>query len=570
MSETGLVHTFQHSGGFLMLFFRLKTVTVFAFLLLFCSKGFAAEDQPAFDSIALDIQAGVKSLEYPDEVGQDLVKFVKDWKCVKWKQKLTQAKTDLEEKKITADQAAQFEEEVAKELFETIGKEIAKEENPGQYHDLAKVLKDKKADSGGYAQVFAILGKSLGLSVNLLYALEPATDSDTSRRHMNLGVGLSDGKTVAVDLACRSLSKPFVLKEEFTEDGVYWEAKDKNLLGIHSRIQAWNENGLLTMLYNFRGTEAGRSRKYAEALAHFTKAISLNPNYVKVYANRGAIYSQLGEHAAALADTAKAIELDPKSAEAYCCRGRANFLAKKREAALSDFNKAIELSPQSSLAYAYRASFYSQSGQYAEALADATKAVELDPKSAQVYYVRGLVNLHKGNYTEALPDFDKTLEVNPKFAAAYSGRSTVYYRQGQYAKAISECDKAIELSPQDFQLYYNRAGANYRLGKFEESVADYGKAIELNPKDMEAYFGRGAVYHHLGKYNEALADYNKALEISPKDARLYFNRGLTHANQGNTEAAKKDLLKAVELDPSMKKKAVQISDRYGLDLFPVL
>ena len=124
----GCLLKIQAFGGAAMSSFKPQAIAVFfvATFVFSVSRGFSGEDQPAFDAIAKDIQAGVKALEYPDEVGQDLVKMVKNWKCVEWKQKLSQAKQDLEAKKITADQAAQVEEEVAKELFQTIGKEIAK------------------------------------------------------------------------------------------------------------------------------------------------------------------------------------------------------------------------------------------------------------------------------------------------------------------------------------------------------------------------------------------------------------------------------------------------------------
>ena len=61
--------------------FSLNLRTFFNFfvallLLTGSSKnGFSAEEQPAFDVIAKDVQTAVKALEYPDEVGQDLVKI---------------------------------------------------------------------------------------------------------------------------------------------------------------------------------------------------------------------------------------------------------------------------------------------------------------------------------------------------------------------------------------------------------------------------------------------------------------------------------------------------------------
>ena len=545
-------------------------VLIVVFSVFFGSNGFSAESQPAFDSIAKDIQAAVKALEYPDEVGQNLVKMVQDWKCVEWKQKLSQAKQDLEAKKITADQAAQIEEEVAKELFEKIGKEIASDEEADKYFDLAKVIEEKKLNSPGFSQLFSILGNSVGLSIKVVYSFEPRNEPRPSRkRHLNCCIDLCDGKEIVVDLGCNLFSKPFVFKKEFTEDGNYWEAKDKNLLGIHSRIQIWDGNGPLAAIHKFRGEEEVNAKKYAKALAHFTKAVELNPKYANAFVGRGMTYSQQGEHAAALVDMAKAIELDPKSSEVYCCRGYAYFCAEKLTEALSDYNKSIELNPNFPMAYMQRASLYGRMGKYAEALADSTKAIELDPKSAEAYYVRGLANLYKINYPEALLDFDKAIEIDPKHSDAFSGRGCAYVGLGQFSKAFADYDKAIEISPKDPSLYYGRASVNYRLDKYKEAITDYDKAIDLKPKDADQLFGRGAAYHRMGKYAEAIADYDKAIGICPKDAKLYFNRGLSHLSLGNTKETKEDLLKAVELDPSVKKRVQEVSDRYSLNLFSV-
>ena len=133
-----------------------------------------------------------------------------------------------------------------------------------------------------------------------------------------------------VDFLCNAFGKPFVVKEDFTEDGIYFERKERDgSFGIHNRFQIWNGEGLLAAIHNFRGAEEATSKKYAAALSHFAKAIALNPKFVKAYTNRAMIYAQLGEQAASLADSAKAVELDPKSAEAYWCRGHANLLCEE-------------------------------------------------------------------------------------------------------------------------------------------------------------------------------------------------------------------------------------------------
>jgi tetratricopeptide (TPR) repeat protein len=51
--------------------------------------------------------------------------------------------------------------------------------------------------------------------------------------------------------------------------------------------------------------------KYDEAIADYTKAISLDPNDATAYTNRGLAYESKGEVDRAIADYTKAIEINP-------------------------------------------------------------------------------------------------------------------------------------------------------------------------------------------------------------------------------------------------------------------
>jgi len=499
------------------------------------------DEQSAFGAIANGIQAAAKAMEYSETVGQNLAKLAQDWKCVEWKQKLGQARQDLEAKTITVDQAAEIEEQVARGLFEAIGKTIAVENDEEKKEteklfDLAKVLERKKSSSFGYSQLFSIYGKSLGLSVEFIYSFQPPSDPlPAKRRHVNCGVALSNGKMIVADFPCIFLSKPFVFNDEFKEDGNYWAVKDTtDLLGIHGRVQRWDHQCLLAAIYSYRGEEAYNARKYAEALPHLNKAIALNPKYAMSYVGRGIVHSLLGETAAANDDMTKAVELDPKSPETYFARGYALMRAGKTTEAIADFDKALHLNPKFPMAYLCRSTSNSKLGKYAEAFSDTAKAIEIDPKNPKAYSQRASLHLGQNKYVDVLADAEKAIELDPKYATAYAQRSSAYAK----------------------------------LGKFAEAMADADKAVELDPQSPEHLYGRGCVHQQMGKYAEAAVDFSKAIELSPKTGLYYYGRGLARINLTNTDEAKSDLRKALELDPALKKPIEELSDRYSLDIFP--
>jgi tetratricopeptide (TPR) repeat protein len=414
-----------------MLFSKSRTVFVaFAALSLLLGggkNGFSAEDQPAFDAISTDIQAAVKALEYPDEVGQDFVKMLKDWKCIEWTQKLSQTKRDLEEKKITVDQVAQVEEEVAKELFQTIGKEIACDDDLLKYFDLAKVISKRKANSVGYSQVYSMVGHSLGLFVKVICALEPPNDPlPSKKRHLDCFILLSNGKEIIADFACNSLSKSFVFKEEFAENGIYWEAKDKSLLGIHSRIQVSDDKGLAAMVYYWRGSEIKNTKIGKDVISYLTKSIELNAKFTLAYTMRANVYARSGDTSAALADISKALALDPNSAEVYCSRGFMHFYASRFTDAHRDFEKALSINPNCTGAYYGRGAAYTIEGKYAEAIAAFNNVLELDPQNASGYCGRGRAEILLGKLGEAKKDLLKVVELEPELKEIVMAISDYY------------------------------------------------------------------------------------------------------------------------------------------------
>lgn len=80
---------------------------------------------------------------------------------------------------------------------------------------------------------------------------------------------------------------------------------------------------------------------------------------------------------AAISYYSKAIEIDPKFVKAYNNRGIAYTWKKEYDLALADFNKVIELDPQNGKAYNNRAIIYAYKGETDKARQDLHKAQSL-------------------------------------------------------------------------------------------------------------------------------------------------------------------------------------------------
>jgi Tfp pilus assembly protein PilF len=79
----------------------------------------------------------------------------------------------------------------------------------------------------------------------------------------------------------------------------------------------------------------------------------------------------------ALAAYSEAIRLDPDYAEAYGSRGLVYYFKNDHDKALADYNEAIRLDPDYGDSYACRAYIHGENGDYGKAAADLTSAVQL-------------------------------------------------------------------------------------------------------------------------------------------------------------------------------------------------
>ena len=99
-----------------------------------------------------------------------------------------------------------------------------------------------------------------------------------------------------------------------------------------------------------RGIDYIQQEKYDLALAEFTKAIELDPNYSDAYLNRGVLYYEQRKPDLALSDFNQVLNINPRLAEAYNNRGLLYQQQGKPDLALSDFNQAININPGYTLA----------------------------------------------------------------------------------------------------------------------------------------------------------------------------------------------------------------------------
>ncbi len=175
-----------------------------------------------------------------------------------------------------------------------------------------------------------------------------------------------------------------------------------------------NDPSISAKTYISWGNAKYHLRDYAGALADYTMAIRLKPNFAKAYGNRGNAKDNLGQYTAAISDYDTAIRLKPDDADAYNNRGVTKRRLGQYFAAIADYDTAIRLKSDFAMAYYNRGLAKDRLKQYAAAISDYDIAIRLKSDYVEAYYNRGLAKILLRRPTEAKQDFQKALRLAEK------------------------------------------------------------------------------------------------------------------------------------------------------------
>ena len=102
---------------------------------------------------------------------------------------------------------------------------------------------------------------------------------------------------------------------------------------------------VIAHLLSNQAVALGKQCRLDDALVRYDAALTLAPQLVAAWYNRGLDLMNAGRQQEAWADFSRAIELYPSDAQAYNNRGLAKLRLGDREGARADFTRALELQP---------------------------------------------------------------------------------------------------------------------------------------------------------------------------------------------------------------------------------
>jgi lipoprotein NlpI len=151
--------------------------------------------------------------------------------------------------------------------------------------------------------------------------------------------------------------------------------------------------------------------------------------------NRGGAHLDREQFDQAIADYSAAIGLKPDFAEAFNNRGNAYDDAGHDDQALQDYDEALRIAPGFAKALSNRGLLYDARGDHVRAIQDYDQALHLDPKYRGALKNRGRARFFQGDFAAAAQDFAQALALAPTDAYAVLWLDLAQGRAGQAAQA---------------------------------------------------------------------------------------------------------------------------------------
>jgi tetratricopeptide (TPR) repeat protein len=266
-----------------------------------------------------------------------------------------------------------------------------------------------------HAQVFHNLGKAL-LNLGQLdsaaaaFRQSIAFEPDSAEAYKGLIKALRGRPDEALAAAEEALGR-------WPQERDFWLLKGEILIGMsreEEAREAYRRAGGGEVEVDLRqGEEARRQGRWAEAQAHYERALRSGRETGRVYNALGECLDRQGQVLEALEAFRRAAQLEPGLGVAYANIGKVKLRSGKSVEAAAALERAVELEPAQAGFWVLLGAAQAEAGKFAQALAAYQRVLKLQPENAQVWRDQGTALLRLGRAGEALVSYERYLALNP-------------------------------------------------------------------------------------------------------------------------------------------------------------
>ncbi|KAH0630545.1 hypothetical protein JD844_013706 [Phrynosoma platyrhinos] len=296
-----------------------------------------------------------------------------------------------------------------------------------------------------------------------------------------------------------------------------------------------------------KGNEYFKAGKYEQAIQCYTEAIGLcpcgkNADLSTFYQNRAAAYEQLQKWKEVAQDCTKAVKLNPRYVKALFRRAKAHEKLGNKKECLQDVTAVYILE-----------GFQNQQSMLLERkvlkLLGKEKAKEKcknrEPLMPSPQFIKSYFSNFKDDIiSQPLLRGKKSDEDKDKENSGYL-KAKKYMEEENYDKIISECTKEIEAKGEYMaEALLLRATFYLFIGNANAAKPDLNQVIGMEEANVKlrdnALIKQGSMYMQQQQPVLSTQDFNMAADIDPQNADVYHHRGQVKLLLDQVEEAVED------------------------------
>ncbi|KAN0032403.1 hypothetical protein ACTFIV_006297 [Dictyostelium citrinum] len=233
------------------------------------------------------------------------------------------------------------------------------------------------------------------------------------------------------------------------------------------------------------GNKAYVKKDFEEAIAHYDKAVELDPTDVLAMNNKAAVLIEQQKLDEAIETCKKALE---KAQEI-----RADYKIKSK-------------------VYTRLGNIYLKKNQIDDAFKAYSSAVLEDKNPDTSANMKKIEKLKKQRDDEAYLSVDQSI--------VEKNKGVEHFKKGEFPEAIKCFEEAIRRNPKDHTIYSNRSATYSKLLEYKLAIKDADKCIELEPTFIKGYIRKGTALFAMREYQQALEVYDQGLRIEANNPEL--------------------------------------------------
>jgi tetratricopeptide (TPR) repeat protein/ADP-heptose:LPS heptosyltransferase len=250
--------------------------------------------------------------------------------------------------------------------------------------------------------------------------------------------------------------------------------------------------------------DAGR---FDEALAHYRRAIKLDPMHVAACVQAGRMAQRLARHNEAIEHFQQALAIQPNDEAALIELGHGLLHNGRIEEAIAHGERAVELRPDSAALLIALGKTYCEDQRYADAEGCFRRAIARAPAVAAGHFLLGHAIESLGRREEAAVSYERAIELDGSQIDAMIRLAALRRDSGLLAAAENLLCRALTVRPADPQILNSLGVVLLEKGARDEAIECFEDAIQFAPEYAEAHVNRSLALLRTGRLVDGWAEF---------------------------------------------------------------